>query len=75
MTTTPTLVENLIALTAERDDLRDLLAALRDALDAGVRARAIHSAINAVLTDATTETEATLILRRLVRSKSSRRSA
>jgi len=74
MTTTPERAA-LTALSVERDDLRDLLAALRDALDAGVRARAIHSAINAVLTDATTEAEATLILRRLTRSKSLRRSA
>jgi hypothetical protein len=57
------------------EDTVDLLRAIRDALDGGVRAKAIHSAIHAVLGDATTETEAALILRRLTRSKNGRRSA
>jgi hypothetical protein len=57
------------------DDTVDLYRAIRDALDAGVRAGAIKSAIAAVLIDETTELEAAMILRRLARSKSSRRSA
>jgi chaperonin GroEL (HSP60 family) len=61
-----------LALLTERDDLRDLLHALRDALDAGVRAKAIHSAITAVLDGAATEVEAAMILRRLAQSKTTR---
>jgi hypothetical protein len=62
----------LTRVTAERNDLRDLLRTIRDAIDAGVRAKAIHSAIHAVLDDVTTETEAAMILRRLTRSKVAR---
>jgi hypothetical protein len=57
------------------DDTIDLYRAIRDAIDAGVRTGAIKSAISAVLIDETTELEAAMILRRLARSKSSRRSA
>jgi hypothetical protein len=73
MTTTQTT--ELAALITERDDLRDLLVALGDALDAGVRVKAIRSAIATVLIDATGEVEASMVLRRLARSRSSRRSA
>lgn len=54
-------------------DHRDLLRALHGALLADVRRAAITSAISAVLGDETTELEAAMILRRLTRSKSSRR--
>ncbi len=64
--------EDLAGLIAERYDLRDLLYAIRDAIDGGVRAKAIRSAIHAVLDGETTETEAAMILRRLTRSKAAR---
>ena len=57
------------------EDTVDLYRAIRDALDAGVRTGAVTNAIAAVLTDETTELEAAMILRRLARSKTSRRTA
>lgn len=79
MTMTPRGNEDVLAaltrVTAERDDPRDLLRTIRDAIDGGVRAKAIYSAVAAVLDDSVTEVEATLILRRMARSKNGRRSA
>ena len=60
--------------TTEAADLVELLRAVRDALDGGVRAKAIHSAIHAVLCDECTELESAMILRRLTLSKSRRAS-
>jgi hypothetical protein len=57
------------------EDTVDLYRAIRGALRTGVRTGAIKSALDAVLIDETTELEAAMILRRLARSKSSRRSA
>lgn len=54
------------------EDTIDLYRAIRDALESGVRASAIKSAISAVLIDETTELEAAMILRRLARSKARR---
>ncbi len=51
------------------DDTRALYRALRDALAAHVRAGAVKSALDAVLLDECSETEAAMVLRRLADSK------